>query len=173
MTWTSFTFSVGQVLTAAQMNNLYSNFAALAAGDSGAPDIVEAALHVDVQDQLVNGGDGHTHAPGSGGTQIPTAGIALLAVGPNQLAAGAVIRSKITTSTASTSGSISAGSRVSITMSPYSFFPMIYGEVAANRDVFLAGNPTEATSADSPRFGIRNDGSVSADYSVYYRYISA
>lgn len=44
MTWTNFSFSVGQVLTAAQMNNLYSNFAAIAAGDAGAPSIQQAAL---------------------------------------------------------------------------------------------------------------------------------
>jgi hypothetical protein len=37
MAWTALSFSVGQVLTAAQMNNLYANFAAIAAGNSGAP----------------------------------------------------------------------------------------------------------------------------------------
>lgn len=37
MGWTALGFSVGQVLTAAQMNNLQANFAAMAAGNSGAP----------------------------------------------------------------------------------------------------------------------------------------
>ena len=43
MAWTALSFSVGQVLTAAQMNNLQANFAAMAAGDVGAPDIEFAA----------------------------------------------------------------------------------------------------------------------------------
>lgn len=44
MTWTTLSFSVGQILTAAQMNNMYSNFAAMGAADTGAPSIVNAAL---------------------------------------------------------------------------------------------------------------------------------
>ena len=44
MTWTNQNFSVGQVLTAAQMNNLNDNVTALANGDSGAPPITTAAL---------------------------------------------------------------------------------------------------------------------------------
>lgn len=44
MAWTTLNFSVGQILTAAQMQNLDDNFEALAAGDSGAPNIVQAAL---------------------------------------------------------------------------------------------------------------------------------
>lgn len=39
MAWTALSFSVGQVLTAAQMNNLQANFAAMAANETGAPDI--------------------------------------------------------------------------------------------------------------------------------------
>lgn len=37
MTWTGQTFSVGQILTAAQMNNLQADITAQANGDSGAP----------------------------------------------------------------------------------------------------------------------------------------
>lgn len=44
MTWTSLTFNVGQILTAAQMTNLQANFSALANGDVGAPDIIEDAF---------------------------------------------------------------------------------------------------------------------------------
>lgn len=44
MAWTGQTFSVGQILTAAQMNNLQADITALANGDSGAPSIQSAAL---------------------------------------------------------------------------------------------------------------------------------
>lgn len=44
MTWTGQNFSVGQVLTAAQMNNLQADITALANGDSGAPEIIQAAF---------------------------------------------------------------------------------------------------------------------------------
>lgn len=39
MAWTGLTFSVGQILTAAQMNNLQGNFAGMADADPGAPTI--------------------------------------------------------------------------------------------------------------------------------------
>lgn len=48
MTWTGQTFSVGQVLTAAQMTNLQSDITALANGDSGAPKIQAAALDASI-----------------------------------------------------------------------------------------------------------------------------
>jgi len=44
MAWTSLSFSFGAILTSAQMNQLQANFSAVAAGDSGAPAITEAAL---------------------------------------------------------------------------------------------------------------------------------
>ena len=44
MTWTGQSFSVGQVLTSAQMNNLQADITALANGDAGAPSIVQAAM---------------------------------------------------------------------------------------------------------------------------------
>lgn len=44
MTWTNLTFSFGAVLTSSQMANLDNNFEALAAGDVGAPSILNAAL---------------------------------------------------------------------------------------------------------------------------------
>lgn len=50
MAWTALTFSVGQILTAAQMNNLQSNFTALANGDAGAPLIQDAALDTKIID---------------------------------------------------------------------------------------------------------------------------
>jgi len=44
MAWTNLTFSFGAILTSAQMTQLDANFDALAAADSGAPQIVDAAL---------------------------------------------------------------------------------------------------------------------------------
>lgn len=43
MAWTDLNFSVGQVLTAAQMNQLQANFTAVAQGQSGAPTIYHAS----------------------------------------------------------------------------------------------------------------------------------
>jgi len=40
MTWTTLTFPFGSVLTSTKMTQLYDNFAAMAAGDSGAPSIL-------------------------------------------------------------------------------------------------------------------------------------
>ena len=44
MAWTNQSFSVGQVLTAAQVNNLNNNVTAIMNGDSGAPRLQQAAL---------------------------------------------------------------------------------------------------------------------------------
>ena len=44
MAWTDLNFTVGQILTAAQMNNLQGNFSAVMNGDSGAPNLKRAAL---------------------------------------------------------------------------------------------------------------------------------
>ena len=37
MTWSTLSFPYGSTLSSSQMTQLYNNFAALAAGDSGAP----------------------------------------------------------------------------------------------------------------------------------------
>lgn len=44
MAWTSLTFAFGSLLTSAKMTQLYDNITALANGDSGAPEIIQAAL---------------------------------------------------------------------------------------------------------------------------------
>ena len=44
MTWTNLTFPFASLLTSTQMTQLDANFEALAAGDSGAPSIAEAAM---------------------------------------------------------------------------------------------------------------------------------
>jgi len=74
MTWTGQSFSVGQVLTAAQLNNMQADMTALANGDAGAPEIKEAALAAAVIAQLVTNGDSHNHSGGDGGT-IPYSGL--------------------------------------------------------------------------------------------------
>lgn len=47
MVWTGQNFSVGQILTAAQMTNLQNDITALAVGDAGAPKIQAAAIDTD------------------------------------------------------------------------------------------------------------------------------
>lgn len=44
MAWTSLTFAYGSLLTSSKMTQLYDNITALANGDSGAPDITNAAM---------------------------------------------------------------------------------------------------------------------------------
>lgn len=40
MAWTNLTFAFGSLLTSTKMTQMYDNFAALAAGDSGAPNVI-------------------------------------------------------------------------------------------------------------------------------------
>jgi len=101
MVWTGQTFSVGQVLTAAQMTNLQNDIIALANGDSGAPEIVEAALIAAVVAQLVTNGDSHNHSGGDGGN-IPNASVTglgtlalLSSVTATEIDTGAVGQSEI------------------------------------------------------------------------------
>ncbi len=44
MAWTSLTFAFGSLLTSTKITQLYDNITALANGDSGAPEIVQAAI---------------------------------------------------------------------------------------------------------------------------------
>ena len=44
MAWTTLTFAFGSLLTSTKMTQLYDNLTALANGDSGAPNIVAAAI---------------------------------------------------------------------------------------------------------------------------------
>lgn len=53
MTWTGQTFSVGQQLTAAQMNNLQADITAVANQDSGAPTV--KGSWVDIEKQTISG----------------------------------------------------------------------------------------------------------------------
>jgi len=44
MAWTALTYAFGSLLTSTKMTQLFDNFASLAAGDLGAPDIITNAL---------------------------------------------------------------------------------------------------------------------------------
>ena len=46
MAWTTLTFAFGSLLTSTKMTQLYDNLTALANGDSGAPNILPAAINV-------------------------------------------------------------------------------------------------------------------------------
>ena len=44
MAWTALTFAFGSVLTSTKMTQLQANLAAMASGDAGAPEVLNAAL---------------------------------------------------------------------------------------------------------------------------------
>lgn len=84
---------------------------------------------------------------------------------------------QIITSTVNLAGVISADSYVQITLSPYSFFPMVHyladgtsppSPIAGG---FMHGSPTDGADPDSPGFIISSP-SVSGTYDVDYRYIT-
>jgi len=90
------------------------------------------------------------------------------------MAANAVLQAKIKTTTVSLAGSISTATYTEITLSPYSFFPMIHTEAGDNNlrgDV--RGHITDGASADNSRFALYNGNGDSVAYDVDYRYIQA
>lgn len=107
---------------------------------------------------------------------VDTAQIDALAVETAQLGAGAVTRSKLATTTVTTlAGTLGQnGSQVNITLTAYSFFPMIHS-TAPGADTMMQGHSTDGASADSPRFSLRHDASSTDDgsYDVDYRYVAA
>lgn len=52
MAWTDLAFSFGSLLTSTKMTQLDANFDAMAAGDSGAPNIAFAALIADLKERI-------------------------------------------------------------------------------------------------------------------------
>lgn len=87
MAWTGQTFSVGQILTAAQMTNLQNDITALANGDAGAPAIQTAAY---------------------GAGSVDAAAIGAGEVGQSEVAASAIGQGELKSTTASQSQSIGA-----------------------------------------------------------------
>lgn len=82
MTWTTFNFSVGQILTASQMNNLYNNFASFAAKETNAPVLA----------------NGYITAAMFGSNVIGTSAILDSAVTTAKIADSAVTEAKVTNS---------------------------------------------------------------------------
>ena len=90
------------------------------------------------------------------------------------IAADAILRAKIKTTTVSLAGSMSTGTYTEITLSPYSFFPMIHttaGDGNLRGDV--RGHITDGASADNSRFALYNGNGNAVTYDVDYRYIQA
>jgi len=142
MAWTGQSFSVGQVLTAAQMNNLQADITALANGDAGAPDIVEAALAAVVSAQLVTNGDSHNHSGGDGAS-IPYSGmsfsnnivasdLAANAVGQSEIGANAVGQSEIKDTSGIVSNTGNTFVRFTLPGGAYGFYPRVKASIASS-----------------------------------------
>jgi len=86
-------------------------------------------------------------------------------------AAGSVARGDISTATVSLAGTVSNGAKDDITLTAYSFFPMIHctGSGSTGR---VGGHNTDGASADSPRMAIHG-GASGTSWDVDYRYIQA
>jgi len=186
MAWTNLTFSFGAILTSAQMTQLDDNLDALAAGDAGAPSIVEAALAAAVAAKLVTSGNSHNHSGGDGAL-IPNAAViglgscALISsVTAAYLASDAVIQAKVKTALGSQSASLGAGGTlVDVILDAYCFFP----DIVTSRIVSSVNNATHIVAhqettpsgnADAPTFSLYlPDPKVPYDYDVDWRYITA
>jgi len=80
----------------------------------------------------------------------------------------------IKTTTVSLAGTMTTGTYANITLSPYSFFPMIHTEAGADTlRGDIRGHLTDGASADNSRFSIFNNNSNSIGYDIDYRYIQA
>lgn len=87
------------------------------------------------------------------------------AVGSGKLGSNAVQQSNMNTSALSLSGTISAGgTNVSILLNPYSFFPRVYGNNAAN--LTMSPNPTGGGNWDNPRFQLLKSGGSAENWEV-------
>ena len=122
MAWTSLTFSFGSLLTSTKMTQLQDNFAAMAAGDSGAPTVDTAGITA---------------------LAVTTAKIAALNVTGATIAASTITAAKVSWGSSSASGTGPA----LIVMTANSLFPDIRS--TANG---LEGYTSGAGSATTPRF---------------------
>lgn len=87
------------------------------------------------------------------------------AIGAAKLGSNACRQSNMDTSSLSYSGTISAGgTNVSILLNPYSFFPRVYGDTAAN--LTMSPNPTGGGNHDNPRFQLLKSGGSAEDWEV-------
>jgi len=99
--------------------------------------------------------------------------IAANAVGQSEVANASIGLGELITATVSLAGSVSNGSRVDITLTAYSFFPMIHSTNNASNTMGLQGHNTDGASADNPRFAFYNATGYTQTYDVDYRYIGA
>ncbi len=159
MAWTNLSFLFGSILTSTKMTQLYNNFTAMAQGESGAPQVQNAAIANNAIDatKIAAGG-------------VDTDELAALAVESAKIASSAVARAKISTSTGSASGTVNNGLSVAINMDAYSFAPDIRCNGTPTYVVPIAGT---GAGADTPKFAILNSSGSSQSYSCAWRYIAA
>lgn len=119
-----------------------------------------------------------------GASQIGSLSIANIGsgqIGDDEIASGgvstltgsnAIIKGKLSLSNGSTSGTISVGATVEVTMANRSFYPDWQSDYAAASGLLMVA---EYGTADrtTPTFGFYRDGASSTDYSVEWTYIDA
>lgn len=150
MAWTNQTFSVGQVLTAAQVTNLNNNVTALANGDSGAPKIQTSAY---------------------GSASITAAAMGANSVGTSELIAASVRQGEISTATASQSLAIGPLTVGVITPTGGTFtLAYFLGEGGGTQNLAIYGHTT--TYSAKVGFYNKNVSSSRTAY-LYSRYIQA
>ena len=143
MTWTGQSFSVGQVLTAAQMTNLQADITAAMAGDSGAPRLVNAAVDA---------------AAAIAGSKINLS--------------GSIVRGDLSTGTSGLSGSLTALSTLPVPMTAYSFFPMIHSAGGGDMRMIGHGTDGGSADSPRFSI-YNADTSNTYSYDIDWRYVAA
>jgi len=85
---------------------------------------------------------------------------------------------KSTGGTTSLAGLVAGDGEVDISLTAYSFFPMIHAEsgsedISGGNFMIVSGHTTDGASADSPRFRLINTAPGGVNYDVDYRFIPA
>lgn len=107
MTWTTFNFAFGAVLTSSQMNNLYANFASFAAKDANAPVLA----------------NGYITAAMFGTNTIGTSSLVDAAVTTSKIAAANVTQSRLGTASGGGSAYTFSGGTFTLPGGLYGFYP--------------------------------------------------
>jgi len=132
---------------------------------------------------LGNGGTNATTAAGAR-TSLGLGALAVLAsvsaseidanaVGQSEVANASIGRGELITATVSLAGSVASSALVGISLTAYSFFPMIHSTNDVSLTMRMQGHRTDAASADSPQFEFYNQTGYTQTYDVDYRYIGA
>lgn len=88
MAWTNLTFPFGSILPSAKLTQLYNNFAAMAAGQSGAPTLQRSALDqypfqkADIASNSVGQSELHMAVGSASGTVTANSSIEIAITGP-------------------------------------------------------------------------------------------